>query len=100
MYQINPDIEKLRAEKAAKEKQIEQLKHQQQRLRNQIQYIHKGERSKRTHRLVTKGAAIESIAPNSKDIGAADFYKLMSTVLTNPRISGQIDKLADKAGNE
>ncbi len=53
-----------------------------QRLENLDEYYKRGERAKRTHRLITKGAAIEHILPESKEIEDADFYQLMKKILT------------------
>ena len=53
-----------------------------QRLENLDEYYKRGERAKRAHRLITKGAAIEHILPESKEIEDADFYQLMKKILT------------------
>ena len=45
------------------------------------EYYKRGERAKRAHRLITKGAAIEHILPESKEIEDADFYHLMEKML-------------------
>ena len=50
------------------EKELEILEHQKQRLENRIEYLTKGDRAKRTHRLCEKGGAIESVCPEKKDI--------------------------------
>ena len=52
-----------------------------QRLENLDEYYKRGERAKRAHRLITKGAAIEHIWPESKEMEDADFYQLMQRVL-------------------
>ena len=52
-----------------------------QKLENLDEYYKRGERAKRAHRLITKGAAIESILPESKEMEDADFYQLMQRVL-------------------
>ena len=49
MYTPNPELEKLRSEKEAAEKKIEQYRHQIQRLENRKKYYEDGERAKRTH---------------------------------------------------
>lgn len=45
MYTPNPEIEKLRKEKEAAEKKIEQYRHKIQRLENRKKYYEDGERS-------------------------------------------------------
>ena len=39
-----------------------------QRLKNRQAYLESGSRKQRTHRLITRGAAIESIAPQTKAV--------------------------------
>ena len=53
-----------------------------QRLENLDEYYKRGERAKRTHRLITKGAAIEHMLPESKEMEDADFFQLMEKILT------------------
>jgi uncharacterized protein YlxW (UPF0749 family) len=66
--QLNKELEKLRADKAKAEKELEYLQHDMQRLQNRVGYLEKGERQKRAHRLITKGAAIECLAPATKEM--------------------------------
>ena len=82
----NPQIEKLRLEQERDLKMLEQLQHQQQRLQNRISYIEKGERQKRAHRLITKGAAIEKLMPASKEMGEAEFFSMMEQILSLPSV--------------
>lgn len=81
---LNKELEKLRAEQAQDLKMLEQLQHQQQRLQNRINYLEKGERQKRAHRLITKGAAIESLVPATKEMGETEFFSTMEKILTLP----------------
>ena len=83
---MNQKIEKLRAQNEKDKVRLEQLLHEQQRLKNRIAYLEKGERQKRAHRLITKGAAIESLAPVTKDMGEAEFYSLMEQILSLPSV--------------
>ena len=62
-----------------------------QRLENLDEYYKRGERARRAHRLITKGAAIESIWPESRKLEDAAFYQLMRKILTSP-ISDEIRK--------
>lgn len=77
-------LEQIDANYARLQKQLEQAQHQQQRLENRKSYIEGGDRKKRTHRLITRGAAIESIAPELKPIPETDFYTLMEQIFTLP----------------
>ena len=49
-------IPELKAEIAANERQFAQLQHKQQQFENRITYYEKGDRRKRAHRLITRGA--------------------------------------------
>ena len=56
-------IPELKAEIADNERQLAQYRHRQQQLENRAAYYEKGDRRKRAHRLITRGAAVESVAP-------------------------------------
>ena len=56
-------VPELKAELAANERQLTQLRHKQQQIENRRSYYEKGDRRKRAHRLITRGAAVESVAP-------------------------------------
>ncbi len=68
------EIEKLQAKKEKVERQLAQEQHKIQRLENRAAYYEKGERRKRAHRLITRGAAIESVAPLAKALTETEFY--------------------------
>ncbi len=93
-------LEKLKAEQAKIEQQIAQEQRKLQRLRNRKQYYEKGERTKRAHRLIARGAAIESIAPEVKTMDEQSFYALMETVLNLPGIMERIRAVAAEKGGE
>ena len=65
------------------ERENEILERRIQKLENLDEYYKRGERAKRAHRLITKGAAIESILPESKEMEDADFYQLMQRILSS-----------------
>ena len=77
-------IPELQAEIAVKERQIAQLQHKQQQLENRLSYYRKGDRRKRAHRLITRGAAIESVAPQTKDLSETAFYAFAEQVFALP----------------
>ena len=77
-------IPELQAEIADNERQLVQLQHKQQQLENRITYYERGERRKRAHRLITRGAAIESVAPQTKELGETGFYALAEQVFALP----------------
>lgn len=78
------EIEKLQAEKENIERQLAQEQHKIQRLENRAAYYEKGDRRKRAHRLITRGAAIESIAPQTKDLSETEFYAFAEQVFALP----------------
>ena len=78
------EIEKLQAEKEKVERQLAQEEHKIQRLENRAVYYEKGERRKRAHRLITRGAAIESVAPQTKDLSETEFYTFAEQVFALP----------------
>ena len=72
-------IPELEAEIAAKERQLEQLE-------NHRSYYEKGDRRKRAHRLITRGAAIESVEPLAKVLTETEFYAFAEKALTLPEV--------------
>lgn len=92
---MNQEIEQLKAQNQEAQKQMEQLRHQQQRLRNRIGYLEKGERQKRAHRLITKGAAIECLVPATKEMGEADFFSMMESIFSLPSVLSLLPKGGD-----
>lgn len=77
-------IPELQAEIADNERQLVQLQRKQQQLENRITYYEKGERRKRAHRLITRGAAIKSVAPQTKDLSESAFYAFAEQVFALP----------------
>ena len=94
---MNPELEKLRAEQEKAQKILTQLEHQQQRLKNRVSYLEKGERQKRAHRLITKGAAIEKLLPGSKEMSEAEFFSLMEQILSLPSVLPLLPKESAEA---
>ena len=78
------EMEKLQAEKEKVERQLAQEQHKIQRLENLAAYYEKGERRKRAHRLITRGAAIESVAPQTKALSETNFYAFVEQVFALP----------------
>ena len=78
-------IPELEAEIAAKERQLAQLQHKQQQLKNRRSYYENGDRRKRTHRLITRGAAIESVEPLAKVLSETEFYAFVEKALALPQ---------------
>ena len=81
-------IPELEAEKAENERKITQFQHKKQQLENRITYYEKGDRRKRAHHLITRGAAIESVAPLTKVLTETEFYAFAEKVFSLPEIKG------------
>jgi predicted transcriptional regulator len=63
-----------------------QAQHCIQRFENQVAYQRKKKDKARVHRLITKGAAIESICKDSQYLMESEFYELMEDVLNEPQL--------------
>ena len=71
-------------------REIEQESHNLARLKNRKTYYENGERQKRAHRLITRGAAVESLAPSVKDMGEVEFYELAEKIFALPEVQNLI----------
>ena len=81
-------IPQLEAEKAENERKLSQLQHKKQQIKNRITYYEKGERRKRAHHLITRGAAIESVVSLTKVLTETEFYAFAEKALAVPEIKG------------
>lgn len=79
-------IPELQAEIAANEQRLSQHQHKVQQYENRISYYEKGERRKRAHRLITRGAAVESVAPSAKVLNETEFYAFAEQVFDLPEV--------------
>ena len=68
--ELETNLEKIQK---AKER-LEQLDHQMERLEMKKDFLDQKKRKARAHRLITKGAAVESILPETKELGEKHFY--------------------------
>lgn len=95
------EIEKLQAKKEKVERQLAQEQHKIQRLKNRAAYYEKGDRRKRAHRLITRGAAIESVAPQTKGLSETEFYTFTERVFALPDTQRLLTKtVRDHAGGD
>ena len=81
-------VPELKAEIAANERQLAQLRHKQQQLENRAVYYEKGDRRKRAHHLITSGAANESVAALTKALTETEFYAFAEKALALPEVKG------------
>ena len=79
-------IPELETEIAAKEHQLAQLQHRKHQLENRRSYYENGNRRKRAHRLITRGAAIESVEPLAKVLSETEFYAFAEKAFALPEV--------------
>ena len=72
--------EQLAADLAEANKRLGQEKHKLHRLENRKSYLESGSRKQRNHRLITRGAAVESVMPDVKFLSEQEFYSLMERI--------------------
>ena len=95
---MSKTIEQLQQEYAANEQKLRQEQHKLERLNNRIKYHEKGDRQKRAHRLITKGAAIESGAPEVKALSETGFYALAEHIFSLPEVKQAVEIAVSKEG--
>ena len=94
-------IPELQAEIADNERQLVQLQHKQQQLENRITYYEKGDRRRRAHHRTTRGAAIESVAPQTKTVNGTGFYTFTEQVFALPDVQRLLtEAVSNHAGGD
>ena len=88
--------EELEKEYAEATTELGHYQHKQQRLENCIRYYTEGERKKRNHRLITRGAAVESIVPEVRGMSERAFFVLMEQVFSLPEVAALVSHAADQ----
>ena len=86
-------MEKELAEATAKR---EQYQHKGQRLENRIKYYQQGDRKKRNHRLITRGAAVESVVPEVRSMSERAFFLLVEQVFSLPEVAALVRCAVDQ----
>ena len=74
----------------------EQYEHQCQRLENRIRYYTEGERKKRNHRLITRGADVESVVPEVRGMSQAAFRILVEQIFSLPEVTALVSHTTDQ----
>ena len=75
---------------------LEQYQHKGQRLENRIKYYQQGGRKKRNHRLITRRAAVESVAPEVRSMSERAFFLLMEKVFSLPEAAAMVSQATDQ----
>lgn len=73
--------------------QLEQYQHRCQRLENRLRYYTEGERKKRNHRLITRGADVESVAPEVRGMSQAAFRILVEQIFSLPEVAALVSRM-------
>ena len=83
---MSKSLEELQREYEKNTVKLEQEKRKLRRLENRKSYYEKGDRKKRAHRLITRGAAVESIAPLVKVLSETEFYAFTEKIFALPEV--------------
>ena len=76
--------------------QLEQYQHRCQRLENRLRYYTEGERKKRNHRLITRGADVESVAPEVRGMTQTAFRVLVEQIFSLPEVAALVSRATDQ----
>ena len=95
---MSKKLDELRREYAKNEAKLQQYQHRAKRLEQRKQYYEKGERQKRAHRLITRGAAVESVAPGVKPLSEQSFYSLGERIFSMPEVREVVRAAAQQEG--
>ena len=93
MKKSREELEKECAEAAAK---AEQYQHQAQRLENRYHDYQESKRKKRNHRLITRGADVESVAPEVRGMSQAAFRTLVEQIFSLPEVAALVSRATDQ----
>ena len=93
MKKTREELEKQCAEAKVK---VEQYQHRGQRYENRIRYYTEGERKKRNHRLITRGGAVESIAPEVRGMSQSAFRTLVEQIFSLPEVAALVRRSIDQ----
>ena len=86
--------EELQDELAEAQRQYDQAQHRKQRLQNRKEYFETTARRQRNHRLITRGAAMESVFPEVKPLTEQEFYELAEQMADAPGIPELVHRAA------
>ena len=74
----------------------EQYQHQVHRLENRIRDQQDSARKKRNHQLITRGADVESVAPEVRGMSQAAFRLLVEKVFSLPEVAALVSHATDQ----
>ena len=70
--------------------------HQAQRLENRYHDYQESKRKKRNHRLITRGADVESVAPEVRGMSQAAFRTLVEQIFSLPEVAALVSRATDQ----
>ncbi len=79
---------------------LAQYQHQQQRLENRINDFKEVQRRKRNHRLITRGADVESVAPEVRGMSQATFRLLVKEIFSLSEVAALVRRTIDQQEGE
>lgn len=88
--------EELQKELDGANAQLEQYQHRCQRLENRLRYYTEGDRKKRNHRLITRGADVESVAPEVRGMSQAAFRTLVEQIFSLSEVAALVSRATDQ----
>lgn len=74
----------------------EQYQHRCQRLENRIRYYTESERKKRNHRLIVRGADVESVVSEVRRMSQSEFRILVEQIFSLPEVSTLVNHATDQ----
>ena len=93
MKKSREELEKECVEAATK---AEQYQHQVQRLENRYHDYQESKRKKRNHRLIIRGADVESVAPEVRGMSQAAFRTLVEQIFSLPEVAALVSRATDQ----
>ncbi len=75
---------------------LAQYQHQQQRLENRINDFKEVQRRKRNHRLITRRADVESVAPEVRGMSQTAFRLLVEAIFSLPEVAVLVRRATDQ----
>lgn len=93
MDKSREELQKMHDEAVMK---AEQYQHQAQRLENRFRDQQEAERKKRNHRLIVRGADIESVAPELRDMSQSAFRMLAEQIFSLPEVAALVRRAIDQ----
>lgn len=92
----NKTLEELEAQYQKAERELQQNQRKLNLIENQVAYIRSRAQKKRTHRLITKGAAFESHFPESKCLTEMEFLRLIEELARLDFMQRKVSEAAEQ----